>query len=175
MIRHLVSVLTACSAVAVAAAPARALEPFLSDAGQFGVLLPGKPMESVEAIDGDPSLKQRQFVFGTLTGAYLISVQDNPELVDATPEEAHKALVRARSGVQKTFSPGKLLAETKISLDDKYPGLEFTIEVPKPTGLYRSRIYLAHGRLYQVVAIGEKPFASSNEAEQVITSFRILK
>jgi len=174
MIRRLL--ILAVSLIAAADGSATfALEPFLSDTGQFGVLLPGKPMESVEAIDDNATVKQRQFVFGTLSGAYLISVQDNPELVEATPEAAQKALVRARSGVQKTFFPGKLLDETRISLDDKYPGLEFTIEIPKPAGLYRSRIYLAHGRLYQVVAIGEKPFATSNEADQVITSFRILK
>lgn len=163
--------------IGCASGPALALVPFLSDAGQFGILLPGKPMESVEKIDDatDPNLKQRQYVFGTLTGAYLISVQDNPDLANATPDAAQKALVRARSGVQKTFSPGKLLSETRILLDEKHPGLEFTIEVLKPPGLYRSRIYLIDGRLYQIVAIGEKPFATSDEADQVLTSFRILK
>ena len=84
------------------------------------------------------------------------------------------ALTAARSGVQNGFG-GKLLSEKTITLHDKYPGLEFAVEVPMGPGLCRSRMYLVNGRLHQLIAIGAKEFATTEEAEKILASLKLLK
>jgi hypothetical protein len=152
------------------------LKLFTSKEGNFSVLLPGTPkMEKVP--NSDPKLglpDQYQFNLDRGNGAYTVSYQDNPNLKNASREALEQHLTAARAGIQQGFG-GKLLSERRILLDDKYPGLEFVVDIPKASGLFRSRMYLVNGRLHQVIAVGVKEFASSSEADRILDSFKLLK
>lgn len=147
---------------------------FTSKAGSFSALFPGKPQESKETVskDGPP---QFQYVVGGPTGAYLVSYQDNPNLVNAGKALQDKALQTARDGAQRA-TQGKLLRSKEIKLDNVHPGLEFEFEIPHGAGgVYRSRAYLVKDRLYQVIAVGQKDFATSKDADRFLGSFKLLK
>src|SRR6202011_5912405 len=90
---------------------------FTSKDGGFSVLLPAPPKEDkvpIKSPDGKPTT-QYQFAVDGGNGAYLVSYQDNPNLVKADGEAADKALIAAQKTAQASVG-GKLLAEKKIKL-----------------------------------------------------------
>jgi hypothetical protein len=68
----------------------------------------------------------------------------------------------------------KLLKETKITLDKKYPGRELLISV-KDDMRVLNRYYLVSGRMYQVMAVGNKEFLDSEEVKKYLQSFELTK
>ncbi len=152
-----------------------ALKRYKSEEGNFGIMLPGVPKAQRVPVerDNDKAPKQVQYVFGTEEGAYLVSYQDNPNLEEANEKESEEALKTAQDSLGKTF--GKLLNEKPIKLLDKYPGRQFEYEIPGQKGLYRSRIYLVDGRLYQVVVVGTEAFTTSKTADSMLDSFQLLR
>lgn len=168
--------------VAVLATPvhaedeAPALKRYKSTDGNFAVSLPGVPKAQRVPIN-DPTDKdatQVQYVHGTDDGAYLVSYQDNPKLVEADESIADEALKASQAALAKRF--GKLLSEKQIKLDDKYPGRQFEYELEgEKGGLYRSKIFLVDGRLYQVIVVGTREFATSKTADAVFESFGLLE
>jgi hypothetical protein len=166
----------AATLLAAADEPNPALKTFRSEDGNFTVLLPGTPRaERVPIADpkGEPA-EQTQFTLDRGNGAYVVSYQDNPNLKDAPKAELEQALTAARAAVQRGFG-GQLLSERKLVFYGKYPGLEFEVEVPMGPGLCRARLYLVHGRLHQVIAVGAKEFATAKEVDRVLDSFALLK
>jgi hypothetical protein len=153
-----------------------ALKRYKTDEGNFSIMLPGAPKaQRVPIADpNDKDAKQVQYVYGGDDGAYLVSYQDNPKLVEADEGSAEEALKSAQDGLAKTF--GKLLSEKAIKLADRYPGREIEFEVKgEKGGIYRARLYLVDGRLYQVVVVGTKEFATSKSAAAMLDSFTLLK
>jgi hypothetical protein len=152
------------------------LKEFTPKEGGFSVLLPDTPKKTevpIKTPDGK-SITQVQYAVDLGKGAYLVSYQDNPHLEKATDEKRYEALTTGRKKVEEIFQ-GKLLKEEKIKLDDKHPGLFFEVDMPKLKGIYRCRMYLVGGRLYQVIALGEQEVATSKDANRFLESFRLTK
>lgn len=147
-------------------------EAFTSKAGGFTALFPGTPKESRETIGktaDDKPVYQFQFAVESANGAYMVSYQDNPELVNADADQTRKLLEGGRNGAMKALK-GESLKEKETKLD-KHRGLEF--EFTFTEGAYRSRIFLVKGRLYQVILVGTKDFVHSQDAEKFLRSFKL--
>lgn len=169
--------LIATSLLGIAAADEAApqLKKYKTEDGNFSIMLPGVPKAQRVPVDEskEDSAKQVQYVFGQDDGAYLVSYQDNPRLEVADEKTAEDALITSQNSLAKTF--GKLLNEKPIKLLDKYPGRQFEYAIPDEKGLYRSRIYLVDGRLYQVIVVGTEAFATSETADAMLDSFALLR
>jgi hypothetical protein len=154
---------------------APALKRYKSEDGNFSIQLPGVPKAQRVPVEKDnpKATKQVQYVFGVEDGAYLVSYQDNPRLEEADATAAEDALKTSQQSLAKKF--GKLLTEKPIKLEDKYPGRQFEYEMPGKKGIYRSRIYLVDGRLYQVIVVGTEAFANSEIADAMLDSFKLLR
>jgi len=152
---------------------AEALTEFKSEEGRFSIRLPGKPEHEVVEVGTDKG-KQHQFTLDLGRGAYLISYQDNPKLEGSTPKQIAAALEVGRDQLKKTFQ-GELLESKTLTLDKKHPGLDSRWTIPDANGEARCRFYMVGTRLYQIMAIGVPEFANSDEAKQVIESFKVMK
>jgi hypothetical protein len=148
------------------------LQPFRSPDGKFTVSLPGVPERTEEtAGSADTGTKQVQYLLGNTEGAYLVSHQDAPHLGNADAATQEQALLSAQNGAQHALK-GTLRSSRKITLQ-QHPGREYELEVANGTGLLRSRMYLAHGRLYQLIVVGTPTFANSANAGQFLDSLRL--
>jgi hypothetical protein len=147
---------------------------FTSQEGGFSLLLPDTPHKRVTSTPGEPP--QIQFYIKRANGVYLASYVPNDKMKDADDDTVDRGLRKGQKTVQAQFG-AKLVSEKKIKLDGKYPGREFVLELPmKPKGrLLRSRIYAVNGVQYQIILVGEKAFAESDEADRVLKSFRLKK
>jgi hypothetical protein len=146
---------------------------FKSKAGNFSIHLPAKPEHEMTEV-GTAKEKQHQFRVGTDQGVYLVSYQDNPNLQGSTPKQLMAALESGRDRLQEVFR-GQLLESKNVTLNKTHPGLDFKMTIPQANGEARCRFYMVGTRLYQIMAIGVPEFANSNEATQVIDSFKLLR
>lgn len=177
MTRFVLAVLS-CAVVCaplLADAPAAQLKEFSSKAGRFSVLLPGTPQQSTVPEPGgnDGAVMQYQFTVDAGNGALVVSYQDNPNLKGASDERLQEALARVQDKVRAGFG-GNPVSSKPIKLAGRFPGLDYQCDIPAAGGIYRSRSYLVDTRLYQVIAVGAKEFATSPQTEQVLGSFKLL-
>src|SRR5262245_21568184 len=144
---------------------------FKSAAGKFKVLMPGKPIE----------VKQKT-PFGTLTmycwqkgdNGYFAGYADLP--IEAGEPEAttQKRLDNLVQGDKKAF--GKVLSESKICLDKKYPGREYVFEDPDGQMWTGARFYLVGKRMYQLMVIGgTKNDITTADAKKFLDSLILVK
>lgn len=148
------------------------LTEFTSQEGGFSVRLSGKPVYKQTTVGVAKEL-HHMFTDGTPQGVYLVSYQDNPNLNGATPRALVKALETGRDGLINGLK-GELVESNESKLDKKHPGLSFRMTIPSAMGEARCRHYLVGTRLYQVMALGTLEFAASDEAMQVLDSFKLL-
>jgi hypothetical protein len=148
------------------------LTEFKSNPGKFTIRLPGKPQqEDVEV--GAAKEKQHQFTVDAENGAYIVSYQENPNLQNNTPKQIAAALESGRDRLKEVFH-AKLLESKPTTLNKTHPGLNFRLKMAEPKGEARCRFVMVGTRLYQIIAIGEPTFVNSNEATQVMDSFKLL-
>jgi predicted RNase H-like HicB family nuclease len=146
---------------------------FVSKASRFSILFPGTPKEERDA-GADGKLQQVQYTLPAADGAYLVSIQDNPGLADATNEKLDDALAKAQEAARKGLN-GKNAQSKSLMLDKKYPGRQIEFDFVGPSeGRFRSRAYMVKGRLYQVIVVGKKEFANAVPADRFIDSFKLL-
>ncbi len=149
---------------------------FKSEEGRFSIMMPGQPKISEVQIansDGEPTI-QTQFIAGSESGVYLVSFQDNPNLVGADKTKIARAFEVGREGLSKAFR-GEALEEKPITLLDKYPGRQFRMSIPAAGGQGLCRLYLVGTRLYQVMAVGVPAFVDSEETQAFLSSFSLLE
>lgn len=146
---------------------------FTSPAGNFRILLPGKPQYEKTTV-GDAKEEQHQFKIGSAQGAYLVSYQENPNLRGSSLEARKAALQSGRDRLLRTFQ-GKLIENKELVLGKTHPGLGFRLTIPAANGEARCRFFMVGARLYQIMAIGMPEFVTSDRATQVLASFRMLK
>ncbi len=171
-----VFVLLLASLLAPHGASAQELKPLTSDDGRFTIMLPGDPEVSetqIPTTDGQPTT-QKQYVLGGPSGVYLVSFQDNPNLVNADPAKISQAFDLGRDGLKKAFG-GEVLEEKAIQLLGKYPGREVRLSIPAAKGKGRCRLYLVHTRLYQVMAVGVPDFVGSEQTQTILDSFSLIE
>jgi hypothetical protein len=166
--------LTAPLLLAAEDKPKASLEEFTSKAGGFTVSMPGQPKETSKTskTPSGKDSKQLTYAVDQKSSAFLVIVTDMPDLAKADPDTLNGALERGRQAAEASIK-GKLLGEKKIKLGN-HPGLDFQISSPR-FGIYRSRIYIADGRLYQVIVLGPKEVATSKQADEFLESFKLNK
>src|SRR5215510_9169260 len=126
-----------------------AWQEFKHEAGNFAVMMPGKPLEMSQTVESEIG-KIPIYTFtapgGTLT--YIVMYAEYPISID-TSEAAKTSLDNARDLLLSKRN-GKLISEADISFG-KYPGREFKARVDG--GTLRSRTYIVNKRMYIVMAL----------------------
>jgi hypothetical protein len=138
---------------------------FTWKAGKCSVLLPGTPQE-----------KKAQLMIAEGKTIYMIDFADLPGMAKADEKTVAGFLDMTRDQLVKAMK-GKLLSEKKVELGP-YHGRDLTIE-SKQQGAdlegYRTRLYLAADRFYQLMLMGTKDAVSSKHAEKFFGSFKLVK
>jgi hypothetical protein len=151
---------------------------FSPEEGGFTILLPGVPKEQTRKEKG-PGGKEESTLhlftvdLKTSTSAYQVAYTVDPNLAKADADALKGMLERVRRGAEDSLR-GKLLSEKKITLEEKYPGVEIQVEIPEGR-VYRSRVYVVEDRLYQMTVLGPKDVTQSKEADQFLDSFKLSK
>jgi hypothetical protein len=150
------------------------LQKFSTAEGRFEVQMPGTPQEKTETI---PTGKLHCFTCDFPSGAYAAQWIDLPQTKGETEAQLRTRLEKARDNAIANLK-GKLLTEKdkdgSLKLAEKYPGLEFSTEIPSQNGMIHARLYLVEGRLYQLMVLGRKSFVESKEADTFLQSFALL-
>jgi hypothetical protein len=147
---------------------------FTWEAGKCSALLPGTPKlekKTTTLPDGGTLDIYIQLV-DKGNRAYILSYLDAPALASAADDVIQKALDNGRDQAAANLG-GKVVSDTKRKLGT-YPGREIHIEAPG-LGLYRARMYLVRGRLYQIVVLGPRDVALSKESTSYLDSFKLTK
>ena len=83
------------------------------------------------------------------------------------------------AGVRDTWVQrikGRLTLSSPITIDGKYPGLEFSAEgrVKDADTWIQARVYLVDQRLYQVIAMGRKGQIAQGVLNRYLNSFKLI-
>lgn len=116
---------------------------------EFTILMPGKPTETVQPLEGRPGLENHLLMLETKLAGYVVSyVQFPDEITD--PAAIKQLLDRGREGGTAS-SNGTLKSEKEIKLSD-YQGREWLMELPN--GLIAiARAYWVKRTLYQTLFV----------------------
>jgi hypothetical protein len=127
----------------------------------FAVLMPAKPTEGAQPVEGHPDLENHLFKLDTKLGGYVVSYSQLHE--DVTDHEQIKLLLdRGREGAVAK-SGGEIVSESDIKLG-AYFGREWGLKLPK--GLTATvRAYWVKRRLYQTVFV-QSP--NENDSAEII-------
>jgi len=143
---------------------------FVSKEGRFSVKLPSRPVSSTE--NPSPNNVSHGFTVSDKNAEFYVSYSDfKPEQIKSIDSE--KLLDRARDGGVANVK-GKLLAETKISIDGS-PGRDITIELPGGDDLKaRARFYFVNNRLYTMVLAGPKAISDGADTDTFLGSLKLI-
>jgi len=151
-----------------------AWQEFKNEAGNFAVMMPGKPLEmsqTVESQIGKIPIYSFTAQGGTL--AYLAMYAEYPISID-TLEAAKTSLDNARE-LLLSRRGGKLISEADISFG-KYPGRELKAKIDG--GALRSRTYIVNQRMYIFMAMAPGDDTSkqldSKKVDDFLGSFKFL-
>src|SRR5215813_10703974 len=152
-----------------------AWEEFKNEAGNFAVMMPGKPLEMSQTVESEIG-KIPIYTFtapgGTLT--YIVMYAEYPISID-TSEAAKTSLDNARDLLLSRRN-GKLISEADISFG-KYPGRELKVKIDG--GALRSRTYIVNHRMYIVMAMTPGDDTSkqldSKKVDDFLGSFKFLR
>jgi TonB family protein len=155
--------------------PVEAWQEFKHEAGNFVVMMPGKPLEMSQAVESEVG-KIPIYSFtaqgGTLT--YLAMYAEYPISID-TSEAAKTSLDNARDLLLSRRN-GKLIGEADISYG-KYPGRELKAKIDG--GTLRSRTYIVNQRMYMFMAMTPGDDTSkqldSKKVDDFLGSFKFLR
>jgi hypothetical protein len=150
-----------------------AFQDFSPEGGKFQIKMPGTPKEETrDTRNGKLHLYTAEFTHG----AYSVQWIDLPAAAQEDEKQLRRRLDAERDAGVKEVN-GKLVTDTEVKLDDKYPGRDFTAVVdtakyPKD-GQIHCRLYLVNGRLYQLLAVGTKAFLEQADTARFFDSFRL--
>jgi TonB family protein len=152
-----------------------AWQEFKHEAGNFAVMMPGKPLEMSQTVESEIG-KIPIYTFtapgGTLT--YMAMYAEYPISID-TSEAAKISLDNARD-LLLSRSNGKLISETDISFG-KYRGRE--LKAKFDGGMLRSRTYIVNHRMYMFMAMAQGDDTSkrldSKKVDDFLGSFKLLR
>jgi hypothetical protein len=129
----------------------------------FTVLMPSKPAERVEAVEGHPGVENHFMTLETKLAGYIVSyVQFSDDITD--PAAIKGLLDRGREG-GITSSRGKLISEKEIKLGE-YLGREWVMSLPGGFSA-TARAYWVKRRLYQTVFVIAANAGESTEVMQL--------
>jgi hypothetical protein len=148
---------------------------FVSKAGRFSVLVPGKPAEKTATVKVGGESAELHIFSATADGrSQVVTYSDYPAgVVGADKEKFLAGVVERNVGRLKG---GKLTANEKVTLGKgKHPGRDVRVELPDKKRLYRARFYLVGSRLYQVVVLGPADAVKGKEADDFLNSFAVAE
>jgi TonB family protein len=152
-----------------------AWQEFKHEAGNFVVMMPGKPLEmsqTVESEIGKIPIYSFTAQGGTLN--YMAMYAEYPISID-TSEAAKISLDNARDLLLGRRN-GKLISEADISFG-KYPGRELRAKIDG--GTLRSRTYIVNHRMYMFMAMAPGDDTSkqldSKKVDDFLGSFKFLR
>jgi hypothetical protein len=145
------------------------LAEYQSDEGRFRILMPGTPVP-VPAKDLPRPVKAVRLE--QRSGNYDVAWEelDLGKGKDNADERLDRACDKAVEA-QK----GKELARKTIRLGGRYPGRELLSESADGKRLVCDRLYLVDGRLYNVIASGQKWWVESGTTRRVLDSFVLVE
>ncbi len=115
----------------------------------FSILMPAKPSEDVQSLEGHPGMENHLITFETKLAGYVVShLQFSGEVTD--PALIKVMLDRGREGGIASTG-GKLKSEKEIKLNN-YFGREWLMELPGGLSA-TARAYWVKRRLYQTVFV----------------------
>src|SRR5262249_39144714 len=122
---------------------------FTWDAGKCTALMPGapKPQKQTTKLPDGSMLDIYMQLVDKGNRAYILSYLDAPALAAATDDVIQKALDNGRDQAAKNLG-GKVVSDKQIKLET-FPGREIHIDAGA-LGLYRARMFVVRGRLYQI-------------------------
>jgi hypothetical protein len=144
---------------------------FTSKEGRFSIQLSAAPAEKVRsATTRAGQIDIHLFVHDENNVRYILSYNDFPPVAVAAidPERLFDS---TRDGVVSGYR-GKLLTETSIRLDGKYPGREIQVVSGDGAHAMRSRMFMVNNRLYQVAVALPRAELDSRPALAFLDSFR---
>jgi TonB family protein len=152
-----------------------AWQEFKHEAGNFAVMMPGKPLEMSQTVESEiGKIPIYSFTAPGETLTYLAMYAEYPISID-TSEAAKISLDNARDLLVSRRN-GKLISEADISFG-KYPGRELKAKVDG--GMVRSRTYIVNKRMYMVMALtpGEDTSKQldSKKVDDFLASFKLLR
>ena len=148
---------------------AQAFREFAPPGGKFRVEMPGFPREETREVKTG---KLKLYISDVNQGSYSVQWIDLPSARDEDAATQKRHLAQARDKGIENVS-GKLIKDEEIKLDGKYPGSDFTADVPSVNGQMHCRLYLVDGRLYQLIVVGRKAFVEGSGPVRFFESFRL--
>jgi hypothetical protein len=156
----------------VCAGDADQLKDFKLEDGKVKVLLPAAPEMMTQKLPNGVPVKM--YLARSPNALYIVATMDLAEAANETEEKLQERLDNARDlAVQN--AKGKLLKETRIKLANKHPGREVIIELPSGQGVARQRVYLAEGRMYQVMIVGSQEAVNAAASGKFLDSLAVTK
>lgn len=136
---------------------------FEPEGAGFSVLMPGKP---VETVDKRATYTLHSFTVQMGRGTYVASYSDYASEVKLNP---NTALTSNRDKFNRNLK-ATLLTSREITLDGQ-PGLEFTSETPAAN--VKSQLFLVGNRMYQTVTFVFKDVDETRHVDRFFESFKL--
>ena len=155
--------------------PVEEWQEFKHEAGNFAVMMPGKPLEVSQTIEGEiGKVPTKSFVarWGQIT---LIAMYADYPIVFDTPEAVKASLDTSRD-IMLSKGRGKLISEKEHAFKN-YPGRELTVGTD--VVMMRLRMYLIQQRLYVLMVLlegaNDVKQLESKQADRFLDSFRLIE
>ena len=158
--------------------PSAQWKPFKPPRGNFRIIMPGEPVESLKTIDTDDG-QVEQRVFTTIQGGtrYTISYYDRPVTAPA------KAPADVLESVEKRVVgnlQGKLITRNEVDVSG-HPGKDLVVEAPtanrRAVVIVKTRVYVVDRRVFQVMTSAYKTPTNKNASNDPIyfKSFKLTE
>lgn len=129
----------------------------------FTILMPGKPIERVQPLEGRPGIENHLLILETKLAGYVVSYVQFPDEV-TDPATIKVLLDRGREGGVAS-SGGTLKSEKEIKLND-YFGQEWLIDLPGGMTA-TARAYWVKRTLYQTIFVTTPKSDDSAEVKKL--------
>jgi hypothetical protein len=137
--------------------------------GSFTVLMPGSPKYESQQVLG---MTTETYGVEERGGFYALEITDYGANHKLKPEEIDGRLV-ARCETLLTTYKARLTSEEKIKLGGNHPGSLVEAELTEREGVLKARVYFVKNRMYQLVAVGSRKWASSENVKRFLESLKV--
>jgi len=145
-------------------------KPYSSADGKFETIFPGEPKVTVTGAAG---IVVKMYSVETWSKTYMVGWSDVPIPKWESESRTKSRLFDARDGALNAVNAKSNGTTKVITLDNRFPGIEFGGEA---SGKHvRARAYIVGHRLYQVLVVGNSPELMTNQdAEDFFNAFKVV-